>query len=207
MVRNRFDRLDAARQERLFEAAEEEFVDRGYEAASVNRILDEAGMSKGSLYYYFEDKADLFGTLLDRAVAKMLSVVGGLRVESLTAETFWPTLDAYVERSERYLSGSGWSATLLRSFHRLHGGPKGRVLESLRRLTAEVLGRGQEIGVVRTDIPLSYLAEVTLALGETGDRWLLSHWEAIGGSERERLVGLQLEMLRRILRVESEAGV
>jgi AcrR family transcriptional regulator len=206
MVRNRFERLDTGKQERLFEAAAGEFVDRGYEAASVNRIIDAAGMSKGSLYYYFEDKADLFGTLLDRAVTRMLSVVGGFRVESLTAETYWPTMEAFVERSERYLSGEGWSSVLLRSFYRLHGGPKGRVLESLRRVTAEVLRRGQEVGVVRADLPLSYLAEVTLALGETGDRWLLAHWDAISGEERVRLVGVQMEMLRRILRVETEAG-
>jgi AcrR family transcriptional regulator len=206
MVRDRFDRLDESKRERLFEAATGEFVDRGYEAASVNRILDEAGMSKGSLYYYFEDKADLFGTLLDRAVSRMLSVVGGFRVEALTAETFWPTMEAFAERSERYLSGEGWASAVLRSFYRLHGGPKGRVLESLRRVTAEVLERGQEVGVVRTDIPLSYLAEVTLALGETGDRWLLSHWDAIGSEERGRLVGVQMEMLRRILRVEVEAS-
>ena len=171
----------------------------------MNRILDGAGMSKGSLYYYFEDKADLFGTLLDRAVAKMLAVVGGFRVEELTAETYWPVLEAFVERSERFLSGSGWSQTLLRSFYRLHGGPKGRVLQSLRRVTADVLRRGQEVGVVRRDLPLSYLAEVTLALGETGDRWLLAHWDTIEEAERGRLVDVQMEMLRRILR-EEEAG-
>src|SRR5215469_14575411 len=48
--RRRFENLDADRQQRLFDSAAEEFGARGYDAASLNRILERSGMSKSSLY-------------------------------------------------------------------------------------------------------------------------------------------------------------
>src|SRR5260221_3577930 len=57
----RFEKLAPAKRERILEAAAQEFAANGFEGASVNRILERAQMSKGAAYYYFADKADLFG--------------------------------------------------------------------------------------------------------------------------------------------------
>ncbi len=199
MPRPRFERLEPARQERLFEAAARAFADHGYDGASLNRVLEEAGMSKGSLYYYFNDKADFFDALLDRAVARMISDVGGFSIESLTASTFWPALDGFVERSARFFAGSGWAVRLLRAWPTLRGAPRERVLRLMRRVTSSVLQRGQELGEIRADVPLAYLVEATLALGEAGDRWLLENWDTFGAAERDHLVVLQMGMFRRML--------
>ena len=32
----------------------------GFENASLNRIIKKAGISKGAMYYYFDDKMDLY---------------------------------------------------------------------------------------------------------------------------------------------------
>lgn len=54
----------------LFEAALEAFISNGYEQASLNAILEAAGMSKGQFYYHFENKEDLYleliGILIER---------------------------------------------------------------------------------------------------------------------------------------------
>ena len=57
MARNRFDNLGSEKQEAILRAAGEEFAEKGFAGASINRIIRESGMSKGSVYYYFEDKA------------------------------------------------------------------------------------------------------------------------------------------------------
>ena len=62
MARTRFENLARDKQEAILEAAAEEFAEKGFEAASINRIIRASGMSKGSVYYYVEDKADLFAT-------------------------------------------------------------------------------------------------------------------------------------------------
>jgi AcrR family transcriptional regulator len=51
----------------LLEAALKSFARSGYAATSVQHIVNEAGVSKPALYYYFADKAKLFAALVDRA--------------------------------------------------------------------------------------------------------------------------------------------
>ena len=51
----------------LLDAAERVLADRGYQAASVDRVVTEAGLSKGAFYWNFESKQELFlGLLEDR---------------------------------------------------------------------------------------------------------------------------------------------
>ncbi len=64
MPTKRFDKLEPERRTRLLATAREEFIRNGYEGASLNTIVKEAEISKGSLYYYFEDKADLYLTVI-----------------------------------------------------------------------------------------------------------------------------------------------
>ena len=64
MPRPRFEKLPVEKQEQILEAAAKEFTAHGYDGASLNRILEEAGISKGAAYYYFDDKADLYATKL-----------------------------------------------------------------------------------------------------------------------------------------------
>lgn len=48
----------------LIEAAMDEFTSRNYENASLNNIIKGAGISKGTFYYHFKDKQDLYLYLL-----------------------------------------------------------------------------------------------------------------------------------------------
>ena len=56
--------LPAEKQEKLFEAATREFSHRPFNEASINQIIKEAGIPRGSFYMYFQDKEDLFRYLL-----------------------------------------------------------------------------------------------------------------------------------------------
>ena len=51
---------------RLLDAAEKVFVDRGFHAASVDEVAEEAGYSKGAVYSNFENKDELFLAVLER---------------------------------------------------------------------------------------------------------------------------------------------
>ncbi|NMB21356.1 MAG: TetR/AcrR family transcriptional regulator [Firmicutes bacterium] len=48
------------RQEELIEAALDEFSTKSYDEASLNRIIRNAGISKGTFYYHFSDKQALY---------------------------------------------------------------------------------------------------------------------------------------------------
>jgi AcrR family transcriptional regulator len=58
--KNTFRNLAADRQGRITTAAVHEFAEYGFKQASVNRIVREAGIAKGSLYQYFAGKEALY---------------------------------------------------------------------------------------------------------------------------------------------------
>ena len=64
MPSSTFLNLPAEKQEKLFEAATREFSHRPFNEASINQIIKEAGIPRGSFYMYFQDKEDLFRYLL-----------------------------------------------------------------------------------------------------------------------------------------------
>ncbi|WP_066173789.1 TetR/AcrR family transcriptional regulator [Bacillus marinisedimentorum] len=51
---------DFEKKQEVIDAAINEFGDKGYESASLNTILREAGISKGSFYYHFKNKEGLY---------------------------------------------------------------------------------------------------------------------------------------------------
>lgn len=59
--------LEKPKQERILNAAFKEFSEKGYKQASTNRIAKEAGIGKGTLFYYFGSKETLFQYLINEA--------------------------------------------------------------------------------------------------------------------------------------------
>jgi len=64
---------DPAKRAQILDGAKRCFLSVGFEAASMNDITSESGVSKGTLYVYFEDKEDLFAALIDREKSQVQS--------------------------------------------------------------------------------------------------------------------------------------
>jgi TetR/AcrR family transcriptional regulator len=64
-INQSFYNLDKEKQKRIMEAALKEFAENGYEKASTNRIVKDAGIGKGMLFYYFNNKEDLYLFLIN----------------------------------------------------------------------------------------------------------------------------------------------
>jgi len=56
---------DPVKRAQIIEGARRVFIDKGFEAASMNDITREAGVSKGTIYVYFENKEELFEALIE----------------------------------------------------------------------------------------------------------------------------------------------
>ena len=76
-------------------------------AASLQRIASRVGVSKGSLYYYFDDKADLFSTVADHAWELFLP---GAEVDlSIFTETnYWAVLSEYMRETRARVREHPW---------------------------------------------------------------------------------------------------
>lgn len=64
MPKPTFANLTEGKRRRVVDAAVEEFGSRPYAIANLDRVVEGAGISKGSLYQYFDGKADLYRWLL-----------------------------------------------------------------------------------------------------------------------------------------------
>lgn len=53
------------RKNELIEGALDEFITKSYEDASLNNIIKDAGISKGTFYYHFKDKKALYLSLIE----------------------------------------------------------------------------------------------------------------------------------------------
>lgn len=56
----------------IFEAAIEEFADSGFERAKMDAIAGRAGVAKGTIYYHFKGKEELFVALMNEGIDKLL---------------------------------------------------------------------------------------------------------------------------------------
>ena len=75
MPKQTFLNLPEEKRRAFTEIALDEFAENDYNTASVSKIVEKAGIAKGSLYQYFEDKQDLFMYLLDVANQEMMGVI------------------------------------------------------------------------------------------------------------------------------------
>lgn len=60
MPKHLFYSLNQNKRNKIIESAYKEFSSISYEKASINKIIKEAEISRGSYYLYFEDKEDLY---------------------------------------------------------------------------------------------------------------------------------------------------
>ena len=58
--------IETTRRRQILDAAEKVFAERGIDKARMDDIVQEAGLSKGALYWYFKSKDALIRALLDR---------------------------------------------------------------------------------------------------------------------------------------------
>lgn len=71
---SKFFNLETEKQDRIINAAIKEFAQKGYGHASTNEIVKEAGISKGLLFHYFQNKKQLYLFLFDYCYEVVIDV-------------------------------------------------------------------------------------------------------------------------------------
>ncbi|MBI1886642.1 MAG: TetR/AcrR family transcriptional regulator [Chloroflexi bacterium] len=154
---------------RLMEAAQSVFARQGYNAATIDEIVREAGFSKGAFYVHFASKEDLFWEMLEERIERQQAA-------------FRQVLDPkqpMVENIERVLEGAfqmvrpeePWPA-LVAEFA-AHAARNEKVRERLsemygrwRAFLIELIEREKERGRVRADLDPEFAASLLIAVVE-----------------------------------------
>ncbi|MFG1606265.1 TetR/AcrR family transcriptional regulator [Actinoplanes sp. NPDC049265] len=148
------DQLDARRHE-ILAAARGCFARFGYEGATVRRLEDATGLSRGAIFHHFRDKDSLFLAVAeDDAVAMAQTVAADGLVQVMR------------DLLERAGSGdtAGWLGSQLEVSRRLRTDPAfakrwAERSAAIAEATRERLARQREAGVLRDDVPLEVLTQ------------------------------------------------
>jgi len=85
---SKFHSSDLEKQDRILNAALKEFAEKGYKNASTNQIVKDAGISKGLLFHYFNNKKDLYLFLYDHFIE--------IFVEQIKERVDWDEKDIFI---------------------------------------------------------------------------------------------------------------
>jgi len=170
MPLNRFLNLPHEDKERVLQIAKKQFSHHGYDAMSLNLLLKELDISKGQFYYWFEDKADLFFTVLKQGMDALQRRLNDHGMPKSKSE-YWEHM-----RNSRLISEKLWEEKefveigqmvyqQIPSTHPLYE----RLIEfcsPLREHFCEGIQLGQTWGFVRTDLSASALYDLTDGLSD-----------------------------------------
>lgn len=69
---------DNSTEQKILEAAETVFHEKGYDGARMQEIADKASINKGLLHYYFKSKDALFDAIFGMALKRMMSNINAI---------------------------------------------------------------------------------------------------------------------------------
>ncbi|GAB3482288.1 TetR/AcrR family transcriptional regulator [Amycolatopsis cihanbeyliensis] len=179
----------AARRRQILDGARACFARHGYEGATVRRLEEATGLSRGAIFHHFRDKESLFLALAEDDAARMADVVAAQGLVQVMRDLL----------ANGSAHPADWLGTRLEVSRRLRTDPefRARWAERSERLTVATrnrLARQREAGNLRDDIDI----EVLTAFLELALEGLVSH-VAMGlpADDLEPVLDLVEETVRR----------
>ncbi len=203
MPRPRFYNLPQERRHEIIVAAGRAFGRDGYEGASLNRILEEAGLSKGAAYYYFDGKDDLFATVVLAVWERFISALP-FDPTALTVENFWESLTGLAVGFVDQAHDDAWTGAVIKAMWALPTdmrttGPLAEAFNGIVRWYSAILHHGRSLGLIRSDLPEELLLAITWSIDSAADRWLAAHWDEFDEAELSRHAAAMFDVFRRVL--------
>lgn len=137
----------AATRDSILDAAEQLFVQQGVSRTTLQHIATAAGVTRGAIYWHFDDKAALFNAMMDRATLPMEAALD----ELAACET-----DDPLEQLQQYF---------MRVLHETVSNPQARRVFEIAVLKMEFVDELDDVRVRRTECMVAWmtLAEQRIA--------------------------------------------
>lgn len=202
MPRQRLSKLDPAIRTRILEAARAVFAEHGYEQASLNAIIEQAGISKGVLYYYFEDKVDLYLAILHEIAEAQAKVMSESKVE--LSGDYWQDMRMLMYQRAVMVTQDPETSRLFQDLYLQAQKPVDRnpfrdYLDQENTYALEVIRLGQESGKMRKDMSLPLLSDLLFTISDVLTKSLLVGKGPLPEEELERFADLQLRVIRSVV--------
>ncbi|MBQ9580774.1 MAG: TetR/AcrR family transcriptional regulator [Synergistaceae bacterium] len=157
---------------KLIEAAIDEFNEFGIENASYNRIIERSGMSKGSVYYHFDNKDALLAIVMEEIGERVLKAVPERDLPQ-SKDEFWQSLWDYRQREfDFFATHIRLGRILIMSLDVPDFDIKDinnlcAPLTKLLHRQINLIKRGQELGAVRNDLCVDLIFNLMRAVDKS----------------------------------------
>jgi len=138
---------EKSRQQEILEAAQKRFAVYGIEKTTMQNIADDLNIVKGSLYYYYPDKENLYKAVIEAEQTEFLRMVGeDLRNISDPSEALIRYLIARLSYFRKLVNLSRMRAESLSDFRPLISESVKEFREKETRIVQEILEMGNGMG-------------------------------------------------------------
>ncbi len=202
MANKRFYKLEIEKQALILNTALKEFMHMNFEAASINKISKKAGLSAGALYYYFDDKEDLFLTTIDDASKDIILAYDEL-ILLFKENGFWQGIEIIIKRRLEFAlefpEKMAFIQRLILTKDHVERSSQNKILESFKM----IFDYGYEHGYMKKHLPKELLFQVHLALIMSINKWGLDHIKSKEQIEGEKeMVKDYVEMIKNAIGVK-----
>lgn len=190
------------RKNEILDVAEHLFVEKGFDQASTNDIINEVGIARGTLYYHFSSKEEILDAIVDRMgrerIAQAAAIIANREIpllERLTASVLALNVD------------SGVGVEMLAQMHKpqnalLHQKMQDSMIKGVVPLFTKLIEEGNRLGIFDTKYPsdaaemivvytntaFDELAGLSPEERETKSKAFIYHTERILGAREGSLV-------------------
>ena len=169
----------------LLDAALAVIGEKGYSAATVDEIVEAAGVSKGVAYYHFKSKASMAESILEDGLVELIEVFERIAADAPDAPAaLTGMVELFATRIfENKAFGRFFVSELWRENRVWSGAMRGLEGRLLAVLEGQ-LARGQREGVIRAEIDPAFEAVALVGMVLTTTLYYLGEDEAAAGCAR-----------------------
>lgn len=171
--------------EMILARAAELFARGGYPGTSMNQVAEACGLSKATLYHYYDDKYQLLVNIADDHVSRLQRIVRETLVEPLPAEVQMRELIARLV--EEYANAQHAHRVLTEDVKFLDTGDRERVLDKEREV---VRGFAQVVGALRPDLQQAAMSKPLTMLLFGMINWLFTWMKPQGRLDYQAMAPL-----------------
>lgn len=177
------------RKGKIIQVSKNLFLTKGYSKTTVNDIIQEMNIAKGTFYYYFKSKEDVLSSVVEIQVNEMLSKTDEIRDQenrSLQEQI----IDIFMAQSQN----NNVEKQMLHDMHKQENllmlqKYSERMIQALTPILSDIIEEGNRRGLFHADYPHEYM-EILLVSASilTDDSW--------NGNEQPRKINIIVALFK-----------